>query len=118
MKMIDNTENLLNKRIACNQSIGTIKYVGYLDGDEAIKELYYGIEWDDVKRGKHDGTFKGKKYFTTKYPTSGSFVKPSKVDFGVDIYKAALDKYTCDVDAIKKDVDDDNQDRLIFDNKV
>lgn len=46
-------ERLLNRRIICNQSIGTIKYAGHLD-DESTKECYCGIVWDDPKRGKHD----------------------------------------------------------------
>lgn len=29
-------------------------------------ELWYGIEWLDVSRGKHDGTYKGRQYFKTQ----------------------------------------------------
>lgn len=30
---------------------------------------WYGIEWDDHTRGKHDGTNEGVSYFECKYAT-------------------------------------------------
>lgn len=42
----------------------TIRYVGQVEGTKSDKE-YLGVEWDDLK-GKHDGTYQGKRYFTCK----------------------------------------------------
>lgn len=44
-------------------SLGTIRYIGPVDGAGAKKE-WLGIEWDNSERGKHNGVLKGKRYFT------------------------------------------------------
>ena len=77
-------------------------------------EIWYGIEWKDASRGKHDGSYMGKKYFETKHPTGGSFVKASKVEFGVDIWQAVEEKYFIGSDFeqtqdITKSKDEQNQ---------
>ncbi len=53
-------------------------------------EIYAGIAWDDVTRGKHDGSVISKatnqivRHFKCG-PTQGSFLKLSKVDIGVEL---------------------------------
>ena len=43
------------------QYIGTIRYVGPVDGTSGE---WIGVEWDDVDaRGKHDGVSDGRRYF-------------------------------------------------------
>ena len=59
-------QEALNKLIICESSIGKIKYVGPVYELKDDKEIWYGIEWIDVSRGKHDGSFKGRRYFTTR----------------------------------------------------
>lgn len=54
---------------------------------------WLGIEWDDPKRGKHDGIVAGMRYFKTKHPTSGSMIRPSKVDNFESVEVAAKTKY-------------------------
>ena len=49
---------------------------------EGTKGDWIGIDWDDSNRGKHDGSHKGNKYFSTKTETSGSFVRATKISAG------------------------------------
>lgn len=48
-------------RFALSCYIGTIRYVGEVDGTSGI---WLGVEWDDRGRGKHDGIKDGKRYFS------------------------------------------------------
>lgn len=40
--------------------IGTVRFSGPV---EQTSGTWLGIEWDDPKRGKHDGSKDGKQYF-------------------------------------------------------
>ena len=57
------TSNLprLGTRFALSGYIGTIRYVGEVEGTDGV---WLGVEWDDSNRGKHNGTKDGKRYFT------------------------------------------------------
>lgn len=83
----------LNKVIKSNGNFGQIRYVGPIAGLNDDQTEWFGIEWRDHSRGKHDGSYKGVRYFVTKHQTGGSFIRPNKVDFGVDIWKAIVSKY-------------------------
>lgn len=48
---------------ATSGCLGTIKYVGPVNGTQGV---WYGVEWDDPKRGKHDGVKDGYQYFTCR----------------------------------------------------
>lgn len=48
-------------RISHSGSLGTVRYVGSVDGTQGI---WLGVEWDDLKRGKHDGVKDGRRYFS------------------------------------------------------
>lgn len=52
-----------------------------------------GIEWDDPKRGKHNGSLDGKCYFITHHPTAGSFIRPGKVGPCQSLEESARDRY-------------------------
>lgn len=68
--------------------IGTVLYVGPVASAKSTSEIYAGISWDDVTRGKHDGsvicrtTNQLVRHFKCG-PTQGSFLRLSKVDVGV-----------------------------------
>lgn len=65
---------LINDRISIDNELATIRYVGPIEPwGESVVAL--GIEWDDPNRGKNNGCLKGKQYFTTSHPQSGSFIK-------------------------------------------
>lgn len=65
-------------RVALANNFGTIRFLDSLPnrGDGV---LWAGIDWDDPTRGKHDGTVDGVRRFIAAHPTSGSFVKLSKL---------------------------------------
>ena len=52
-------EAYINRRVTVGNDIGTIKYFGKLDNSD---NLWVGVDWDDEKRGKHDGCYKGIRY--------------------------------------------------------
>lgn len=72
------------------QSRGTVKYLGDVIG---TKGSWIGVDWDDPSRGKHDGSHEGSRYFDTSTPTSGSFVRPHKVDRGQSIAQGIRLRY-------------------------
>lgn len=85
---VDGEKGLVGRRVIVGEDIATIKWHGVLQ--EGLGE-WFGVEWDDPSRGRHDGSFKGRRYFTTHHPSGGSFVRPAKVFFGVSL-KEAIDK--------------------------
>ena len=48
-------------RFSYSGYIGTVRFVGKVDGTNGA---WLGVEWDDPRRGKHDGVKDGKRYFT------------------------------------------------------
>ena len=50
-------------RIESDRVRGTIKWVGEVP---PTKGLWYGVDWDDPDRGRHDGSKDGVRYFQTK----------------------------------------------------
>jgi len=54
---------LEGKRLKLSGSLGTIRFVGDVDNTSGI---WLGVEWDDPRRGKHDGVKDGKRYFTCR----------------------------------------------------
>lgn len=51
------------ERLSLKGQLCTVRYVGPV-GDKPGKWL--GVEWDDPKRGKHNGTHEQLNYFTCK----------------------------------------------------
>ena len=57
-----NLEFEIEQRIADREgNIGTVRYVGVIDGYDP-EFVWIGVEWDDVKRGRHDGSYNGVRY--------------------------------------------------------
>ena len=52
---------LVGARLVHSGYIGTVRFVGAVD---ATQGTWLGVEWDDPKRGKHDGVKDGRRYFT------------------------------------------------------
>ncbi|XP_045507669.1 tubulin-specific chaperone E [Colias croceus] len=66
----------IGSRVKSNDDFGTVKYIGEVQG---YKGIWYGVEWDNVERGKHDGCVDGIQYFKATTPGAGSFVRPNKI---------------------------------------
>eukprot|EP00735_Rhodelphis_limneticus_P012547 TRINITY_DN5835_c0_g1::TRINITY_DN5835_c0_g1_i1::g.24429::m.24429 TRINITY_DN5835_c0_g1::TRINITY_DN5835_c0_g1_i1::g.24429 ORF type:complete len:618 (-),score=68.05,sp/Q8GRL7/TBCE_ARATH/29.21/2e-38,LRR_4/PF12799.2/0.083,LRR_4/PF12799.2/0.00028,LRR_4/PF12799.2/2.5,LRR_4/PF12799.2/2.8e-08,LRR_4/PF12799.2/2e+02,CAP_GLY/PF01302.20/4e-16,CAP_GLY/PF01302.20/4e+03,LRR_8/PF13855.1/0.00015,LRR_8/PF13855.1/96,LRR_8/PF13855.1/1.1e-06,LRR_9/PF14580.1/0.0027,LRR_9/PF14580.1/1.5,LRR_6/PF13516.1/3e+03,LRR_6/PF135 len=77
--------------------IGTIRYIGKVDGTKDDGQNWIGIEWDDPTCGTQNGGYNGKQYFTIRSKnadsTGGSFLKPNKVDTGVSFSEALESKF-------------------------
>ena len=50
-------------RIDVEGDRGTLRYVGEVEG---YSGMWYGVEWDNETRGKHDGQINGRRYFHTR----------------------------------------------------
>jgi hypothetical protein len=69
----------------------TVRYVGSVAGQEG---MWIGLEWDNASRGKHDGSTGGTRYFQTRSPAAGSFVRQEKVNFGCSVGEALEARYS------------------------
>ncbi|TPX40833.1 hypothetical protein SeLEV6574_g06383, partial [Synchytrium endobioticum] len=95
--------DIIGLRVDVEGQLGTIRFHGSISPSLTLPPtssrskpdtLWYGIEWDDPSRGKHSGTHNGIKYFITKHPNAGSFIKPSsKIKFGRSYLAAVQTKY-------------------------
>lgn len=74
--MEDEIQVSIGSRVKSGDDIGIVKYIGEVQGYNGI---WYGVEWDDVARGKHDGFVDNIQYFKTTKPNAGSFVRPNKI---------------------------------------
>ncbi|XP_075904862.1 tubulin-specific chaperone E [Nelusetta ayraudi] len=90
----------VGRRVACGAERATVRYIGPVPPTEG---LWLGVEWDQPDRGKHNGSHSGVQYFTCRHPRGASFVRPSKVSFGVDYLSAVQEAYGSDVqDAVSE----------------
>jgi len=84
-------------RIESEGYYGTVRFVGNLQKGDTAKVhpdlTWVGIEWDKHSRGKHDGSYGGVRYFSTRYPSGGSFLRPEKCNFGVCFMSALVNRY-------------------------
>ncbi|CAF4945171.1 unnamed protein product [Pieris macdunnoughi] len=85
----DEMQVTIGCRIKSNDDFGTVKYIGDVQG---YKGIWYGVEWDNIERGKHDGSLDGIQYFKTTRPGGGSFIRPNKVS-PVRTCAEAIQKY-------------------------
>ncbi|CAK72662.1 unnamed protein product (macronuclear) [Paramecium tetraurelia] len=84
----------MNKRIVYQGEKATVKYEGPLMHENKGDEIWLGVEWDQIDRGKHNGTVQGYTYFkTTDGANSGSLLKKEKVKFGNRLWEALFLKY-------------------------
>jgi len=80
----------VGRRVEVEGSKGTVMYDGVVEG---TKGRWLGIEWDDSSRGKHDGSHNGVVYFRAKGPTTASFVRETKANFGKSFMRAVNERY-------------------------
>ncbi|CAL1685652.1 unnamed protein product [Lasius platythorax] len=88
--MVEDKKYEISSRIECDGYRGTLKYVGPVGN---TKGEWLGIDWDDSTRGKHNGTYEGIEYFQARHSTSGSFIRPGKVKFGISCPQAIKMRY-------------------------
>ncbi|GAN02016.1 tubulin-specific chaperone E [Mucor ambiguus] len=82
----------IGSRIQVGKDRATIRFIGTVNN---TKGDWLGVEWDDPHRGKHNGTHQDVKYFSCRYPTSGSFIRfhPEKVNTGTTFMNALEERY-------------------------
>lgn len=84
----------LQERISVDNHTATVKFIGSLPawGPDV---LAYGVEWDDVTRGKNSGSLDGVSYFQTRVDGAGSFLKASnrRILAGVSFGDALFSRY-------------------------
>ena len=67
----------IGTRLIVDKCKATVRYVGAVEGQQGT---WVGLEWDEVSRGKHDGTVGDRQYFTCKHSAPrGSFVREAKL---------------------------------------
>ncbi|XP_049500928.1 tubulin-specific chaperone E isoform X2 [Panthera uncia] len=84
------TLDVIGRRVEVNGEHATVCFSGVVP---PVAGLWLGVEWDNPTRGKHDGSHEGIVYFKCRHPTGGSFVRPNKVNFGVDFLTAVNNRY-------------------------
>ena len=84
--------SLVGRRVSVDEKRATVLFEGKVG---STKGAWLGVEWDDASRGKHDGTHEGIRYFSPQStsPTSCSFLRHNKVNFGVDLFKGVNLRY-------------------------
>lgn len=65
------------QRLSYDGALCTVRYQGPL---ASTRGTWLGVEWDDTRRGKHDGSYQGQRIFSclSKSTTAASFVRPSR----------------------------------------
>ncbi|KOS18704.1 Tubulin-specific chaperone E [Escovopsis weberi] len=87
----------IGQRISYDGAVCTVRFIGPVEGTTGD---WLGIEWDDASRGKHDGTHKGARYFSSH--TAASFVRPNRPADAPQSFVSALhEKYVLDSDSSK-----------------
>ncbi|XP_051849519.1 tubulin-specific chaperone E isoform X2 [Antechinus flavipes] len=110
MAMSDSVpSDVIGRRIDVNGELGTVRYFGNVP---PVKGPWIGIEWDNPQRGKHDGSHEGTIYFKCRHPTGGSFIRPNRVNFGVDFLTAIKNRY-----ALENTKEEDGNEMIVIGNK-
>nr|XP_036873011.1 tubulin-specific chaperone E isoform X1 [Manis javanica]XP_036873012.1 tubulin-specific chaperone E isoform X1 [Manis javanica] len=84
------TLDVIGRRVEVNGEHATVRFSGVVP---PVTGLWLGVEWDNPARGRHDGSHEGTVYFKCRHPTGGSFIRPNKVNFGVDFLTAIKKRY-------------------------
>ena len=60
----------VDKRFVVDGYTGTIRFYGEVPPSSG--KWWYGVQWDDVSRGKHSGEYEGIRYFECTYVPSAA----------------------------------------------
>ncbi|XP_074118552.1 tubulin-specific chaperone E isoform X3 [Sminthopsis crassicaudata] len=101
--------DVIGRRIDVNGELGTVRYFGNVP---PVKGPWIGVEWDNPLRGKHDGSHEGTIYFKCRHPTGGSFIRPNRVNFGVDFLTAIKNRY-----GLENTKEEDGNEMIVIGNK-
>lgn len=74
---------ILGQRLQVDKHKATVLFIGAVDGQFGT---WIGLEWDEVTRGKHDGSHCGKRYDAVSFtfPGSGPRVSSTNNRFSID----------------------------------
>ena len=73
-------EHYLGQRLSFSSQLCTVRYVGIV---ARTKGEWLGVEWDDPRRGKHDGEHEGVRYFKCMFRLSNHLSGPSLITFTI-----------------------------------
>lgn len=82
-------ERYVGERLAFQGERCTVRYVG---GIENKRGDWLGVEWDDPRKGKHDGSFEEVKYFQCEIFFSCSRMK-STVTISISVREHVVDPF-------------------------
>ncbi|KAM5302132.1 tubulin-specific chaperone E isoform 3-T6 [Glossophaga mutica] len=99
------TSEVIGRRVEVNGERATVLFYGPVP---PVAGLWLGVEWDNPERGKHDGSHEGTVYFKCSHPTGGSFIRPNKVNFGVDFLTAVENRYV-----LKDGPEEDGKEQIV-----
>ncbi|SSD61586.1 uncharacterized protein SCODWIG_03347 [Saccharomycodes ludwigii] len=75
---MDASKVKLNNRLTIGENTCTIRFIGRIP--QWPHDVAIGVEWDNIERGKNDGSLDGIQYFQTRRrQKSGSFFKKEKL---------------------------------------
>jgi len=95
------------------RSRGTVRWVGQVSGRSGT---WFGVEWDDASRGKHGGTFEGRRYFTcggSDGEARASMVRSHKLAEGRRFVEAFREKYARRRGGTDGNVEEEGEDMYI-----
>ncbi|KAM9613342.1 tubulin-specific chaperone E isoform 3-T4 [Trichechus inunguis] len=104
------TLDVFGRRVEVNGEHATVRFSGVVPPTAG---LWLGVEWDNPERGKHDGSHEGTVYFKCRHATGGSFIRPNKVNFGVDFLTAVKNRYV-----LEDGPEEDRKEQIIIGNKL
>lgn len=85
----------IGQRLQVDKYPATVRYLGQVDGQQGV---WVGLQWDDIERGKHDGSLNGRRYFScSDGQQSASFVRKQKLldvaTFGITVKEALIRRF-------------------------
>lgn len=89
--MSEEPQFYIGRRLSYANLPCTVRYFGPLPG---TKGDWLGVEWDDPTRGKHDGSYDGKKIFQCRCGAASCFERISPLVFFILLFNSWVTCYT------------------------